>query len=135
MSGRWFDSDTLRRLVDHESFYWLPGMEVLDRSPRGFMRFRITKRTKSIRPSFPDAVPNLTDAATVGCLYQLVQDRHFDETKLWRGYVEVRRDHRELFFVRQFCHDEKGGLTEVHICQPGTTYVDALVNALFAERK
>lgn len=134
MSRRWFTPTALKALVESDGFCWLPGMEVLDRGPRGFMRFRITKRTKSLKPSFPDAVPNLADAATVGCLLQLVQERHFDETKLWRGYIEVRRDHQNLYFVRQFRHNAQGGLEEYTIGTAGATYAEALVNALLVER-
>ena len=74
-------------------------------------------------------VPDLTDAATVGCLLALVREAYRDASKLWDGHVEVRRDHRTIFFVMGFHHDASGALVEDTLAT-GRTETEALVAAL-----
>ena len=76
-------------------------------------------------------VPDLRDAATLGCLLALVREAYHDTSKLWDGYVEVQRDHQSLFFVVQFKHDADGFLHEDHQ-GTGRTEAEALVAALKA---
>ena len=75
-----------------------------------------------------EMLPDLTDPATLGCLLALVREAYRDPSKLWEGYVEVRRDHRTIFYVMGFHHDA-GCLVE-DILAWGCTEVEALVCAL-----
>lgn len=76
-----------------------------------------------------DALPDLSDAATIGCLLALVREAYRDPSKLWEGHVEVRRDHRTLFFVVSFGHNASGALVEDTLATGGTE-AEALVAAL-----
>lgn len=74
-------------------------------------------------------LPDLEDPATVGALLSLVRKVYHDPDKLWNGWVEVHRDHRELFFARQPYHNEQGGLEYRHL-GTGSSEAEALVAAL-----
>ena len=75
--------------------------------------------------------PDLTDDATIGALLGLVRRLYRDPSKLWDGWVEVRRDHRSVFCVEQPFHDAAGAL--VWRCvSTGLNEAEALVAALEA---
>lgn len=76
-------------------------------------------------------LPDLEDPATVGALLTLVRKVYHDPDKLWDGWVEVHRDHRDLFFARQPYHNEQGGLEYRHL-GTGSSEAEALVAALEA---
>ena len=110
-----------RRAVESHRWRWMPGMLRLD----GYRAcHRIVPR--ALNPA--EDVPDLTDPATLGCLLALVREAYRDPSKLWEGHVEVRRDHRTIFYVMGFHHDA-GCLVE-DILAWGCTEVEALVCAL-----
>lgn len=76
-------------------------------------------------------LPDLEDPATVGALLALVRKVYHDSDKLWDGWVEVHRDHREVFFACQPYHTVEGFLEYRHL-GTGSSEAEALVAALEA---
>ena len=123
-----------RRAVACKGWRWMPGM----------MRLRVTspgmgdhlKREGRV-PDGGDTweyenwpvIPDVTDAATVGCLLALVREAWNDPAYLWGGHAEVRRDSKTLFVVLRFGHDANGFLVERWVAS-GATEAEALVAAL-----
>ena len=111
--------DLSRRAVACKGWRWMPGaLDLFGRRVR-----------HPVRDS--DALPDLTDPATLGCLVRLVRELYHAPWKLWDGHIEVRRDHQTLFFAMQFSHNPEGFLEEVHVAS-GQTEVEAWVAALEA---
>ena len=109
-----------RRAVACKGFRWLPGMKALG-------SFRVVE---SVVPMmFPVDTPDLSDAATLGCLLALVTEAYYDQKRLWNGYVEVHRDQHAVFYLEQAVHDEEGALVWNCVCS-GETKADVLVRAL-----
>lgn len=118
--------DLARRAVACPRWRWMDGM-VCVRAEDG-------RRWRPWTPRVWDAgtyLPDLTDAATLGCLLALVQEAWHNPSMLWDGYAEVQRDSATLFFVMQFQHDADGFLQEIHR-GTGRTMAEALVAALEA---
>ena len=114
-----------RRAVACKGWRWMPGMRWWTDDDRG----RLDDYQPEYMARSTDALPDLTDAATVGCLLALVREAYRDASKLWDGHVEVRRDHRTIFYVMGFRHDASGALVEDTLAT-GRTETEALVNAL-----
>ena len=123
-----------RRAVACKGWRWMPGML----TDEGRRVMRVWPDDLGIKWSHlldnrvvrdADALPDLTDPATLGCLLALVREAWGDPSKLWDGHVEVRRDHRILFFVVSFRHDASGALVEDTLAT-GDTEAEALVAAL-----
>ena len=128
-----------KRAVACRGWKWMPGMRTLDAMRVIHDPDRWPDRPCAIRegswvdtaPPRPlgDDLPDLSDPATLGCLLALVREAYRDASKLWDGHVEVRRDHRILFFVVSFRHDASGALVEDTLATGGNE-AEALVAAL-----
>ena len=128
-----------KRAVACRGWKWMPGMRTLDAMRVIHDPDRWPDRPCAIRegswvdtaPPRPlgDDLPDLSDPATLGCVLALVREAYRDASKLWDGHVEVRRDHRILFFVVSFRHDASGALVEDTLTTGGTE-AEALVAAL-----
>ena len=126
-----------KRAVACRGWQWMPGMLAALDGIGGDYRARVCRVDNGLFWSdvtpLPYAlasyVPDLTDGATVGCLLALVREAYRDASKLWDGHVEVRRDHRTIFYVMGFHHDASGALVEDTLAT-GATETEALVNAL-----
>ena len=126
-----------KRAVACKGWRWMPGMLAALDGIGGDYRARVCRVDNGLFWSdatpLPYAlasyVPDLTDPATLGCLLALVREAYRDASKLWDGHVEVRRDHRILFFVVSFRHDESGALVEDTLATGGNE-AEALVAAL-----
>jgi hypothetical protein len=128
-----------KRAVACRGWKWMPGMRTLDAMRVIHDPDRWPDRPCAIRegswvdtaPPRPlgDDLPDLSDPATLGCLLALVREAYRDASKLWDGHVEVRRDHRILFFVVSFRHDASGALVEDTLTTGGTE-AEALVASL-----
>ena len=125
-----------RRAVACKGWRWMPGML----TDEGRRVMRVWPDDLGIKWSHlldnrvvrdADALPDLTDPATLGCLVTLVRELYRAPWKLWDGHIEVRRDHQTLFFAMQFSHNSEGFLEEVHVAS-GQTEVEAWVAALEA---
>ena len=114
------------RAVKCKRWSWGPGMLPRDAKERpDFWRPRVGAERTAPRHCLPD----LTDDATIGALLGLVRRLYRDPSKLWDGWVEVRRDHRSVFCVEQPFHDAAGAL--VWRCvSTGLNEAEALVAAL-----
>ncbi len=126
--------DLGRRAVACKYWRWMPGMLRHDGyryvGSGVWVRWSETADLLSAL-HIPDQFPDLSDPATLGCLLALVRAAYRDTSKLWEGHVEVRRDHRILFFVVSFRHDASGALVEDTLAT-GSTEAEALVCALKA---
>ena len=125
-----------RRAVACKEWRWLPGMA--DQFGRRVMQvypnelgFKWSNLLENNVVRDADALPDLSDAATLGGLMGLVRELYHAPWKLWDGHIEVRRDHQTLFFAMQFQHTPEGFLEEVHVAS-GKTEVEAWVAALAA---
>ena len=122
--------DLGRRAVACKGWRWMPGMLVVPNEHMVSVPLRLTD-DHDWPHDLGLRLPDFHDPATVGCLLALVRDAYRDPSKLWRGHVEVRRDHRILFFVVSFRHDASGALVEDTLASGGTE-AEALVCALKA---
>ena len=130
-----------RRAVACKNWRWMPGMRTVDAMRVIHDPDRWPDRPCAIREGtwidtalprpLKDDLPDLCDPATLGCLLALVREAYRDASKLCDGHVEVRRDHRILFFVVSFRHDASGALVEDTLATGGTE-AEALVAALEA---
>ena len=126
-----------RSAVACKGWQWMPGMLAALDGIGGDYRARVCRVDNGLFWSdatplpytLASYVPDLTDPATIGCLLALVREAYRDASKLWDGHVEVRRDHRILFFVVSFRHDASGALVEDTLAT-GVTEAEALVAAL-----
>ena len=128
-----------KRAVACRGWKWMPGMLAALDGIGGDYRARVCRVDNGffwsdatpLPYSLTSYVPDLTDPATVGCLLALVREAYRDPSKLWDGHVEVRRDHRTIFYVMGFHHDASGALVEDTLTT-GDTEAEALVAALEA---
>lgn len=117
--------DLARRAVACKAWRWVPGMRWWTDDDRG--------RLDDFQPEYmgrpTNALPDLTDAATLGALFALVTEAYYDPKRLWDGYVEVHRDQHSVFYLEQAVHDEDGYLVWNCVCS-GETKAEVLVRAL-----
>lgn len=128
-----------RRAVACTGWKWMPGMA--DQFGRRVMQvypdelgLRWSHLLENTVVRDADALPDLTDHATLGCMVGLVRELYHAPWKLWDGHIEVRRDHQTLFFAMQFRHTPESFLEEVHVGS-GSTEVEAWVAALEASHE
>ena len=112
---------------------WLPGMKAVGRRDNPTAWFRLEEELEHLTGEWADATPDLDDAATVGCILELVRRAHANPDHLWGGRVEVHQDHRDIFVVVRPDHDPRSGALFHRCIATGTTEVEALVNALHGE--
>ncbi len=121
--------DQLRKCVGHESWKWLPGMKAVGRLHLPEAWFRLEEEVRRLHGEWSGALPDFEDAATVGCLQELVRQKYHDPNRLWGGRIEVHQDHRLIFRVVQPFHCDKGAL-QYAVIATGKTEVESLINAL-----
>ena len=116
-----------RRAVACKGFRWMPGMRWWTDDDRG--------RLDDYQPEYmgrpTDALPDLTDPATLGCLLALVREGFVSEKRLWGGRVEVHQDAHNIFVVVCPEHDSNGFLLHRWIASADVE-AEALVAALEA---
>ena len=116
-----------RCAVACKSWRWLPGML---HGTQGESGLKWTSRYSDLGLDVDaDRLPDLTDAATLGCLFALVTEAYYDPKRLWDGYVEIHRDQHAVFYLEQAVHDEDGYLVWNCVCS-GETKAEVLVHAL-----
>lgn len=82
--------DLSRRAAACRKFRWLPGMRAVGRSNLPAAWFRLEESTPSLTGEWSGALPDLTDAATLGCLLALVREAVGDPgAAVWRARVVV----------------------------------------------
>jgi len=117
----------LSKLAISSPFWkWLPGM--LPRHPENVPNFWV-QRIGEERSARKGLIPDFDDVATRYLSLELVRMKFHDDTKLWKGRIEIHQDHQRLFFALQPYHDEDGGLSYRQIAS-GTTEIECIVNAL-----
>lgn len=124
--------EDLQALVTHDSWSWLPGMKAVGRRSLPEAWFRLEGEVRRLHGEWALALPDFSDAATLGCLQELVRRKYRDPNRLWGGRVEVHQDHRMIFGVVQPFHCEKGFLNYA-VLASGETEASALCNALCAD--
>ena len=127
--------DLARRAVACPRWRWREGM-LTQRGARVLVseddgRYVLAARRSWKQPALMEEgeTPDLTDAATLGCLLALVTEAYYDPKRLWNGYVEVHRDQHAVFYLEQAVHDEDGALVWNCVCS-GETKAEVLVRAL-----
>lgn len=123
------EKSQLRKCVKHKSWKWLPGMVAVGHRDMPKHRFRVGEERTRLLGAWADALPDLGDPATVGCLQELVRRKYHDPNRLWGGRVEVHQDHRLIFCVVQPFHCDRGFLNYA-VLATGETEVASLINAL-----
>ena len=63
-----------RRAVACKGWRWMPGMRAVGRRNLPAAWFRLEESTPSLTGEWSDALPDLTDHATLGCLLALVRE-------------------------------------------------------------
>lgn len=112
-----------RRAVKSPHWRWMPGMRWRTDDDAG--RLDDYQPEYMGRPS--DALPDLTDPATVGCLYALLREH-------WGGHCFAIANGFEAEDEVWSVHDGRfGGDGYGHMIAVGSTEVEALVKALGVE--
>jgi hypothetical protein len=63
-----------RRAVACKGWRWMPGMRAIGRRSMPTAWFRLEEQTASLHGEWADAIPDLQDPATLGCLLALVRE-------------------------------------------------------------
>lgn len=63
-----------RYAVSCKGWQWLPGMRAIGRKRLPEAWFRVEEKLSKLTGDWSEAIPDLSDPATVGCLLQLVRE-------------------------------------------------------------
>ena len=126
------NEDLAKRAVACRHWRWMPGMRAVGRRRMPAAWFRVEEYTHMVG-EWRDAVPDLTDAATVGCLLALVREACKDPTI---GAVQAG-DHQTTVAgltipSRSHWLVMRAGAVGLDVHKHGDTEAEALVAALEA---
>jgi hypothetical protein len=113
------DLDLARRAVACAGWKWMPGMRAVGRRNLPAAWFRLEEVVPSLTGEWADAVPDLSDPATLGCLLALVRDAWGDPHA---GSRWMKPDWKVLV--------QRGGYINHTVVGGGRTEAEALVRAL-----
>jgi len=86
-----------RALVACGRWRWMPGMRAVGRKGYPAAWFRVEVPLQKLGGIWRDAVPDITDPATLGCILQLVRDAHGDPSlSVTAGYAKDGRIQWEI---------------------------------------
>ena len=118
-----------RRAVACAEWRWMPGMLVVGSTRFGDWPFRICDLSRMNLRDDPGALPDLSDAATIGCVVAVVREAWREPSELWEGWVGIHRDHRQIFYAERFYHDAEGAL-KARTVGSGNSEIEAYIAAL-----
>ena len=121
--------DLAKLAVSSQFWKWLPGM--LPRHPENVPNFWVQRvgEEKTVRKGL---IPDFDDIATQYLALEVARIKFFDDSKLWNGRIEIRQDHKHIFFALQPYHDEEGCLCYNCIAS-GSTELECIVNAIVCD--
>jgi hypothetical protein len=76
-------NDLSKRAIACKGWRWMPGMRAVGRRNLPAAWFRVEEVVPSLTGEWADAVPDLTDPATLGCLLALVREAWGEPVAVW----------------------------------------------------
>ena len=67
-----------KRAVACKKWRWLPGMRAIGRKGKPEAWFRVEEKLSKLTGDWSEAIPDLSDPATIGCLLELVREVWLD---------------------------------------------------------
>lgn len=67
-----------KRAVACKKWKWLPGMRAVGRKGKPEAWFRVEEKLSKLTGDWSEAIPDLSDPATIGCLLELVREVWLD---------------------------------------------------------
>lgn len=67
-----------KRAVACKKWRWLPGMRAIGRKGKSEAWFRVEEKLSKLTGDWSEAIPDLSDPATIGCLLELVREVWLD---------------------------------------------------------
>jgi hypothetical protein len=111
-----------KRAVACKKWKWLPGMRAVGRKGKPEAWFRVEEKLSKLTGDWSEAIPDLSDPATIGCLLELVREVWLDR--------EAAYSRCESGWVLLYGSSRVGIASMVIPTQTSKTIAGLLVNAL-----